>query len=54
MRPSTTSTTTLADDATDEDIAAFAEQLGGEIQSRMQISGAHQNLLEIVSIMLLF
>lgn len=49
MRPSTTSTTTLADDATDEDIAAFAEQLGGEIQSRMQIPGAHQNLLETVS-----
>ena len=54
MRPSTTSTTTLADDATDEDIAAFAEQLGGEIQSRMQIPGAHENLLEIVSFMLLF
>lgn len=49
MRPSTTSTTTLADDATDEDIAAFAEQLGGEIQSRMRIPGAHQNLLETVS-----
>ena len=35
MRPSTTSTTTLADDATDADIAALAEQPGGE--SRMQI-----------------